>query len=187
MYFVVSIILSIDCLFDSQIQHFMKQRKGARNRNKTRNASKLGRHKISKKWCMITGHDIDFYGKTDEKLAENDSLFTGYPVDTNALYDHGTIKTDKSQNDIPIAAKDIEFIDEDAFVVENWRYRTLKNQQWLLRRSTNVKMLKLLEKENFAMQQKMLKMDKKIKVYLSVDCFSFHHFLFLLIFSLFIF
>ena len=146
----------------------MKQRKSERNALNTRNASKLGRHTITKKWCMITGHDIDWYGETDEKLAANDALFTGYPIDTNALYDDGTIQRDRSQQDIPIAVKDIEFIDVDEFVVENWRYRTLKNQKWLLRRSTNVKMLKLMEKENFAMQHKILKMNTKIQVF----CFS---------------
>lgn len=147
-------------------QTFVKTRKEKRIGNKIRNATKCGRHTRLHKWCMFTGSDIDFWDKTDDALHNNDALFTATPIKENVFLD-GVIERDQKESDIPVCLNDIEFVD-DNHVIEQWEYRTLRNQNWLTSSATRAKIARIYAREAVQAQERFEQVKLKLQVCLCI-------------------
>lgn len=150
------------------LQTFVKSRKEIRIGDKIRNASKCGRHTGLNKWCMFTGSDIDFHDKTDELLHNNDALFTATPINEHSLFD-GVIERDEKESDVPVSLNQMEFIN-DSFVIEEWKFRTLRNQNWLHQNVTLSKIARIYAREARQKETTIVQLKDKLKVCL---CFIF--------------
>lgn len=147
----------------------MKQRAIHRTKDKINNCSRFGWHKKKLKWCMFTGHDIDFHDKSDAELSANDALFTGTPIIEEKMQQHGDIERDLTQKDIPTALDDIELID-DEFIVEQWGYKTLKNRNFIFKWTNQQRIMKILNDTTKNLQAKLKRLQEHNQVMLCFMC-----------------
>ena len=152
----------------------MRERKISRlsNSNPIRDATTCCWHNVSKQWCMVTAYDIDFHAPSDEELHANDALFTAHPINEEKFLQEDTIQRDKTKDSMPVALKDLQFVNEN-WAVEHWRFRTLKNQEWIKEQSSQRQIKKILNGQQMAMRLQVMKMKQQIHVCFCIFCFVF--------------